>query len=127
MAASGEWNKNPTTVVRMPDLFNLSVQRVRQELKRCVKLCHPGPNVLLLVKPSDFTEEDSKILKFISSLFGQEAFKHSMFSMTYNGKRDNSVGKLIQDCQERVHRFSIDKKGFKQELMEKIKKNSEGD
>lgn len=82
VAASGEWNKNPTTVVRMPDLFNLSVQRVRQELKRCVKLCHPGPNVLLLVKPSDFTEENRKILKFILNLFGQEAFKHSMFSMT---------------------------------------------
>uniref|UniRef100_A0A3Q1HEC3 AIG1-type G domain-containing protein n=1 Tax=Acanthochromis polyacanthus TaxID=80966 RepID=A0A3Q1HEC3_9TELE len=125
-AARGTWNKKPFTVVKTPDMFNLSEEIRKKVVKRCVDLCSPGPNVLLLlVKHSDFTEENRKTLKFILSLFGEDAFKHSMVIMTQNEDRQNqSVEKLLQDCEQKQHRINLDKKdpsGHEvQELMQKM-------
>ncbi|XP_051803014.1 GTPase IMAP family member 8-like [Acanthochromis polyacanthus] len=116
----------PLTVVKTPDVFSLSEEILRKEVKRYVDLCSPGPNVLLLlVKPSDFTEEDRKTLKFILSLFGEDAFKHSMVIMTHNEDGQNqSVEKLLQDCRQKQHSINLDIKdpsGHEvQELMEKM-------
>uniref|UniRef100_A0A672HQ47 GTPase IMAP family member 8-like n=2 Tax=Salarias fasciatus TaxID=181472 RepID=A0A672HQ47_SALFA len=126
VSVSGEWNRKPLTVVKTPDVFNLSVEAVRKEMKRCVELCSPGPNVLLLlVRPSEFTEEDRKTLMFILSLFGQDVFKHSMVVLTHEDEgRHPTVDRLIQDCQQKVHSFTADwkdpsKRGL-QELMQKM-------
>ncbi|XP_067376482.1 GTPase IMAP family member 8-like isoform X2 [Channa argus] len=110
-AASGECGGKALTVVKSPDVFSLSVEAVREEMKNCVFLCPPGPNVLLLiVKPSDFTEKNRKTLKFILSLFDQDAFKYSVV-ITHDEERENkSVRKLIEDCKQRQHRISLDKK-----------------
>ncbi|XP_022044525.2 GTPase IMAP family member 8-like [Acanthochromis polyacanthus] len=116
----------PLTVVKTPNVFSLSVEKIREEMKRCVELCSLGPNVLLLlVKPSDFTEDNRKTLKFILSLFGEDAFKHSMIIMTHNeDRRNQSVEKLLQDCEQKQHRINLDEKhpsGHEvQELMQKI-------
>ncbi|XP_026198224.1 LOW QUALITY PROTEIN: GTPase IMAP family member 8-like [Anabas testudineus] len=121
---SAEWRGKPVTVVKTPDMFSLSVEAVREEMKNCVTLCSPGPNVLLLlVKPSDFTEENRKTLKFILSLFDQDAFKYSMVVITHEEGANESVKKLIKDCEQKQHRVNLDKKGlFKndEELMQKI-------
>ncbi|CAJ1069633.1 uncharacterized protein LOC117819072 isoform X1 [Xyrichtys novacula] len=93
-----KWRGTPVTVVKTPDLFSLSVEAVRREVKSCVSLCPPGPNVLLLlVKPSDFTKENRLTLKFILSLFEQDAFKHSMVIMTHKNM-GSTVNHLIEDC-----------------------------
>ncbi|XP_071340124.1 GTPase IMAP family member 8-like isoform X2 [Trachinotus anak] len=124
--AQGEWRGKSVTVVNTSDIFRLSVEAVREEVKRCVSLCSPGPNVLLLlVKPSDFTEENRKTLKFILSLFGEDAFKHSMVIVTHNEEGEcYSVKKLIQDCKERQHRINLDKRDPSktdfQEFMQKM-------
>ncbi|XP_033182039.1 uncharacterized protein LOC113150522 [Anabas testudineus] len=103
VTASGEWRGKPVTVVKTPDMFSLSVEAVREEMKNCVTLCSPGPNVLLLlVKPSDFTEENRKTLKFILSLFDQDAFKYSMVVITHEEKETScSVKWLIGECEGR--------------------------
>ncbi|XP_008304257.1 GTPase IMAP family member 8-like, partial [Stegastes partitus] len=125
-AARGTWNKKPLTVVKTPDVFSLSVDTVREEMKRCVSLCPPGPNVLLLlVTPSDFTEDNRETLKLILSLFGEDAFKHSMVVMTQNEDGQNqSMEKLLKDCRQKQHSINLDEKDpsspDKQELMQKI-------
>ncbi|XP_059192385.1 interaptin-like [Centropristis striata] len=115
--ANGEWGGNPLKVVKMPDLFSLSVETFIEEMKSCATLCLPGPNVLLLlVKPSDFTEKIRQRLKFILSFFGQEAFKHSMVILTHE-ERETTVNQLLTDCGGRHYSMAEDDH---RSLMEKI-------
>ncbi|XP_041644541.1 GTPase IMAP family member 8-like [Cheilinus undulatus] len=118
-AHTGNWKGKPVTVVKTPDMFSLSVEAVRREVKSCVSLCPPGPNVLLLlVKPSDFTEENRQTLKIILSLFGQDVFKHSMVIMTHREDIQRPVKKLIEDCGGRCSYMFEDDQSL---LMERIK------
>lgn len=124
----GEWKKIPVAVTITPDVFVLNVQKQRHEMKMCVAQCPPGPNILLLlVNPSDFTEEDRHTLQSILSLFGADAFKYSMVIVTHNDEGKNSaVDKIIQDCGQRLHRINFDKKDLPEHdhrtLMEKMEK-----
>ena len=108
VAAHREWGGNPLTVVKTPDVFSLSEETVREEMKRCVSLCPPGPNVLLLlVKSSDFTERNRERLKSILSLSGQEALKHSMVIEIDEGAETTaSVNQLLKDCGGRRYSMS---------------------
>ncbi|XP_027134187.1 uncharacterized protein LOC109140680 [Larimichthys crocea] len=114
----GEWRGKLLTVVKTPDIFSLSVEAVREEMKKCVSLCPPGPNVLLLlVKPSDFTAEIRQTLKFILSLFGQDALKHSMVIITHNENKSSTVNQLLTDCGGRQYSMYEDDH---RSLMQKI-------
>uniref|UniRef100_A0A3B4XFF8 AIG1-type G domain-containing protein n=1 Tax=Seriola lalandi dorsalis TaxID=1841481 RepID=A0A3B4XFF8_SERLL len=123
VASCGEWRGKPLTVVKAPDMFSLSDETMREEVKKCETLCSPGPNVLLLlVKPSDFTEENRRTLKFILSLFGPDAFKHSMVVMTHDGIETSvSLNELLKDCGGRHYRMSEDKY---ESLMTKIEETA---
>ncbi|XP_051277831.1 uncharacterized protein LOC127375706 [Dicentrarchus labrax] len=121
-----DWRKKPFTVVKTADVFSLPVNQVKYEIKRCVAQCPPGPNVLLLlVKPSDFNEQDRQKFQFIMSLFGKDAFKCLMIIITQNDRGGNSlVNQLIQDCKQRQHRINLEEQYFPdydfQELMKKM-------
>lgn len=114
------------TVVGSSDFFSLSKDRIRHELRKCVALCPPGPNVLLLlVTPSDFSEEDRQKLKFILSFFGEDAFKFSIVLEAQNGEVPNSpIIQIIQDCGYRHHRIDFDQTQISEEeykaLLEKM-------
>uniref|UniRef100_UPI003AAF8B85 GTPase IMAP family member 8-like n=1 Tax=Centroberyx gerrardi TaxID=166262 RepID=UPI003AAF8B85 len=100
VVACGEWKGKSLTVVKTPDIFSLPVETVRKEMRNCMTLCCPGPNVLLLlVNPSEFTEENKLRLKFTLSLFGQDALKYSMVITTHEGNKTSfSVNQLLEEC-----------------------------
>ncbi|XP_035771217.1 GTPase IMAP family member 8-like [Neolamprologus brichardi] len=118
VAFCGEWIGKPLTVVKTPDMFSLSEEDMRREVKSCVCLCPPAPNVLLLlVKPSKFTEENRKTLKFILSLFGEDSFKHSMVIITHENEMSISANEVLRECEGRHYNVSDDNY---RSLMEKI-------
>ncbi|XP_071340103.1 GTPase IMAP family member 8-like [Trachinotus anak] len=122
----GEWKKRPFTLLKTADIFSLSVDRMKHDVKKCVVHCPPGPNLLLLlVNPSDFTEHDRQKMMFIMRFFGQYVFQYSMIITTQNVRGGNSsVDQLIQDCRQRHYTISLDEKDFseynRQELIEKM-------
>ncbi|XP_034061336.1 uncharacterized protein LOC117539318 [Gymnodraco acuticeps] len=120
VTTNGEWKGKQLKVVKTKELFHLSEELVRTEVKSVVSLCFPGPNVLLLmVKPSDFTEENRQTLKFILSLFGPEAFKHSMVIITNNDNNTEIVDQLLEHCGERLYNMV---ENNRDSLMDKIEK-----
>ncbi|XP_030589842.1 uncharacterized protein LOC115783244 isoform X2 [Archocentrus centrarchus] len=128
VASCGEWKGKSLTVVKTPDLFSFPEQMVGRKLKSCTDLCFPGPNVLLLlVKPSDFKEEDKERLNFILSLFGQDVFRHTMVIITHETLTSPAVNQLIKDCGGRQYNmFKSDRKQL-MESIEKIVHESKGD
>lgn len=114
------------TVVGSSDVFNFQKDKIRHELLKCVALCPPGPNVLLLmVTPSSFSEEDRQKLRFILSFFGEDAFKSSIVIEAQNGEVPTSpIIQIIQDCGYRHHRVDFDQTQISDEeyqaLLEKI-------
>uniref|UniRef100_A0A671V5K1 GTPase IMAP family member 8 n=1 Tax=Sparus aurata TaxID=8175 RepID=A0A671V5K1_SPAAU len=122
VATCGEWKGNPLTVVRTPDIFSLSVEAVREEMKRCISLCLPGPNVLLLlVNPSDFTGKKRENLMSILSLFGQDTLKHSVVIVTCKETKTNQfVTQLVKDCGGRSYSMSEKDQTSLMQIIEKI-------
>uniref|UniRef100_A0A3Q3MHM8 GTPase IMAP family member 8-like n=2 Tax=Mastacembelus armatus TaxID=205130 RepID=A0A3Q3MHM8_9TELE len=124
--ARRQWRGKPVTVVKTPDVFSLTVEAVRAEMKRCVTLCSPGPNVLLLlVKPSDFTEENRNSLKFILSLFGPDALKHSLVVSSHE-ETGPSFSELLRDCGGRHYRMSEENWNSLMEKMENMVHENRG-
>ncbi|KAM9743712.1 GTPase IMAP family member 8-like isoform 1-T2 [Menidia menidia] len=103
VASCGEFRGKAVTVVKTPDMFSLSVENQKKNVENCVRLCPPGPNVLLLlVKPSDFTEQDLKTLRSILSLFGGDAFRHSVVIRTHEKETSKTFDELLKDCGGRL-------------------------
>ncbi|XP_041854653.1 GTPase IMAP family member 8-like [Melanotaenia boesemani] len=118
VSSCGEWRGKLVTVVKTPDLFSLSEEDVRRKVKECERLCPPGPNVLLLlVKPSDFTENERNSLKFILSLFGEDVFRYSMVIITHENKINDDVSELLRECAGRQYNMVH---GDRRQLMEEI-------
>ncbi|XP_075323309.1 uncharacterized protein LOC142381901 [Odontesthes bonariensis] len=107
----GEVGKNSATVVKT-NIFGLPVENIRHEMRRSLALCPPGPNVLLLlVQPSDFSEEDRQKMELIMSLLGDDAFKYAMVITAENDRRFNSsVDKLVQHCRQKPLKINFDQK-----------------
>ncbi|XP_038559154.1 GTPase IMAP family member 8-like isoform X2 [Micropterus salmoides] len=125
-ATCGEWKGKLLTAVKTPDMTSHSVTALRREVKNCVSFCPPGPNVLLLlVKPSAFNEEDRHTLRFILSLFGQSAFKHSMVIFTHGGiEMTVSVNELLKECGGRYYSmFNDDRRLLMQEIENIVHEN----
>uniref|UniRef100_A0A3Q2FMD1 AIG1-type G domain-containing protein n=1 Tax=Cyprinodon variegatus TaxID=28743 RepID=A0A3Q2FMD1_CYPVA len=127
LAFGGEWSEKTVTVVKTPNMFSLSDEEIQRQVKKCVRLCSPGPNVLLLlVKPSEFTESDRETLMFILSLFGQDAFKHSLIILTNEGEISSSVNELLRLVQVRCYNMNDNDRSLLMKEIENIVEEKKG-
>ncbi|XP_014833807.1 PREDICTED: GTPase IMAP family member 8-like [Poecilia mexicana] len=102
-------------------MFSLTLESFIEEMQSCMSLCPPGPNVLLLVvKPSDFSEKNKKTLKFILSLFGQDAFRHSVIILTNSSGRSSSVSDLLRLVQGRCYNMNTNERSLLMTQIETI-------
>uniref|UniRef100_A0A3B4YYT1 AIG1-type G domain-containing protein n=1 Tax=Stegastes partitus TaxID=144197 RepID=A0A3B4YYT1_9TELE len=110
----GKWKRNSYMLVKTADVFKLPPEKLKHEMKTCVARCPPGPNVLLLiVNPSDFTEQDRQTLNLILSCFGQEVFECSMVITAHDDRgRNSSVNQLTRDCGQRLLRVNFGGRDF---------------
>ncbi|XP_062334990.1 uncharacterized protein LOC134034423 isoform X2 [Osmerus eperlanus] len=122
VSASAHVKGKKTTVVKTPDLCSpkLTADGLMKEMEKCLSLSAPGPHVfLLLLKPEEFTEENNKRLRWILSLFGKDAFKHSLVITTHEGEgRNLCVTQIIKDCGG--HHYKMTHGGDHSQLTNKI-------
>ncbi|XP_017288564.2 GTPase IMAP family member 8 [Kryptolebias marmoratus] len=117
VATCGEWKGNSVLVVQTPDMFSMPGETLKKEIKRCKRLSFPGPNVLLLiVESSVFSDSKKQRLKFILSLFGQDAINYSMVIRT-EIKSEANVNQLINECAARKYQMF---ENNHEQLMKKI-------
>lgn len=112
--------------VQTLEIFSCPGNKLKHAMRVCIAQCHPGPNVvLLLVKPSDFTEENRQKLNLVLSFFGHDALKHMMIILTQSyGGHNSSLNQLIQDCTYSTHTIDLDETDLQdkdpRELIEKM-------
>ncbi|KAM9742994.1 GTPase IMAP family member 8-like [Menidia menidia] len=122
--AKAEWRGRPVTVTQAPE--NLPEKKMREELRACVALCPPGPNVLLLLlNPSDFTETQGQALMSTLSVFGGAALQHSMVICTHAGTEETLPFQLLlRDCGGRQYNMQdYDHEQFMQKIDGMVQKN----
>uniref|UniRef100_A0A8C5GTA9 Kinesin-related protein 4-like n=2 Tax=Gouania willdenowi TaxID=441366 RepID=A0A8C5GTA9_GOUWI len=127
-ALLGWWRGTSVTLVTISNIYNMERKNVRQQMKECVRLCCPGPNLLLLiVQPSTFTEKKRHRLMFILGLFGKEAFQRSLV-ITANGedKTNVSVDRLLASCEKRSLHVMEEDVGKFMEKLESVIKEKDG-
>ncbi|XP_038139226.1 GTPase IMAP family member 8-like [Cyprinodon tularosa] len=124
---TGKWKAGKVTVVKIPDMFSMATEAVVEEIQCFQSVLPPGPNVLLLlIKPSEFNEKDRKTLKFLLSLFGQDALKYSIIVMTHLTEITVSVNDLLKDCEGRHYNMTEGAVGPLMESIEDLMKKNPG-
>ncbi|KAJ8366783.1 hypothetical protein AAFF_G00342370 [Aldrovandia affinis] len=127
------------TVVDTPGLFNtdLSGERLREEMERCVSLCGLGPHAFLLViQLGRFTEQEKRVMETLQELFSERVDQYTVVLFSYGDKlrnttiekfisNDTNLQQLLQKCRGRYHVFNNeDMENHSQvpELLQKIDK-----
>ncbi|KAJ8362167.1 hypothetical protein AAFF_G00390990, partial [Aldrovandia affinis] len=135
----GEVCGRRVTVVDTPGLFNteLSGERLREEMVRCVSLCDPGPHAfLLVVQLGRFTEQEKRVMEELQELFSKRVDQYTVVLFSYGDKLENitikefvshdtNLQKLLKKCSNRYHVFNNkDMENHSQvpELLQKIDK-----
>lgn len=134
VASCGKWKGKPVTLVKFPDLLSLTEKKMGAEVKSCKSLCYPGPNALLLVvNPSNSSEEHRKKINSILSLFGPDALKHSMVVINdvclpfhpFHPFNYINLSALISDCGGRSYRMYGDYEELMMKIEDILKENEE--
>ncbi|XP_056602297.1 unconventional myosin-XVIIIa-like isoform X2 [Triplophysa dalaica] len=132
------------TVVETSDWFcsGLSLEEVRQDVRRCIRLSAPGPHAFLLVIPvHQSTGVVREMKEKIEEIFGQRWWENTLilFTVTENEQEKNiedfvqsgnqEIQRLVEKCGNRFHCLNIHQSedgSQVSELLEKIEKMMEG-
>ncbi|XP_037649170.1 GTPase IMAP family member 8-like [Sebastes umbrosus] len=117
--ATGEIDGRPVVVVNTHSLFNTTVSKIQQEIKRCMSMLSPGPHVFLLVlQIGNFTPEEKDSVELIQKYFGKKSGDFIIIIFTgadeledqpfesYIKDCDGFVKQLINDCGGRYQVFN---------------------
>ncbi|KAK1787235.1 hypothetical protein P4O66_002750 [Electrophorus voltai] len=132
-------NERKVTVVDTPDWFcpELSLEEVRQDVERCVRLSAPGPHAFLLVIPAKQSAGEIRyILEKMEEIFGERCWWFTMVLFTVFGElQDNileelfagspEVMGLVEKSGNRFHMLNIMENGNKVRVLRLLEKIDE--
>ncbi|KAM6975311.1 GTPase IMAP family member 7-like [Tautogolabrus adspersus] len=117
---------------------DISAEKIKNEIAKCIQVSSPGPHVFLLViQVGRFTKEEENCVEALEKLFGSEASKYMIVLFT---RGDELKGKSIRDyvetghpklrevisrCGNRFHVFNNKKKRNRTQVAELVKKIDE--
>ncbi|KAA0716703.1 GTPase IMAP family member 1 [Triplophysa tibetana] len=131
-------------MVETPDWFcsGLSLEEVRQDVRRCIGLSAPGPHAFLLVIPvHQSTGAEREMKEKMEEIFGQRWWENTLILFTVTDKvqekniedfvqsGNQEVQRLVEKCGNRFHCLNIHQSedgSQVSELLEKIEKMMEG-
>ncbi|KAJ8245250.1 hypothetical protein COCON_G00235420, partial [Conger conger] len=101
---SAEFEGKSIYVVDTPGLFSANMdEKVKDQIKKSIKLSDPGPNVfLLVVRLGRFTQEDKSVMQWFQKHFGEEASRYTMVLFTGADQiKKKTVGEFL-NCSEEL-------------------------
>uniref|UniRef100_A0A8C1MT01 AIG1-type G domain-containing protein n=1 Tax=Cyprinus carpio TaxID=7962 RepID=A0A8C1MT01_CYPCA len=128
----GRLKKSHVTVIINSQLFqpNISDHQITQTVKECVNLFDAGPHAFILIlKHTDFTEEDLRRVKCVLKEFSEETIKHTIVlttdEETHGGKQASvEVNEFIQQLTAECgggHLQFKDKKTTRSQIFKRVK------
>ncbi|XP_073721048.1 uncharacterized protein [Misgurnus anguillicaudatus] len=119
---TAEINNRLITVIDTPGLFDTecSHEEIKREIMNCISMILPGPHVFIIVLSlaQRFTEEESRSVKIIQEMFGENSLMYTMVLFTRGdqlrnktidqclGKPGSVIRNLLEECGNRYHVFS---------------------
>ncbi|XP_039207991.1 GTPase IMAP family member 9-like isoform X2 [Crotalus tigris] len=124
------WNGSKIVVVDTPGFFDTKVppHKTAEEVKKCVKMCAPGPHVIVqVIRPGRFSQEEKDVAKLIKEIFNLNA-KHYMILLfsrkedleektleQFLSEDDSSLRDQVSECGSRILAFDNKAEGKEQE------------
>ncbi|KAL1281286.1 hypothetical protein QQF64_000089 [Cirrhinus molitorella] len=109
------------SVIDTPGLFDtdISKEKLKEEIVKCVEMSVPGPHVFLLVIRLDvrFTDEEKNTVKWIQKNFGKDAKRYTIILFTRGDlfqkasikdmvTKNQEINELVSQCGGRYHIFN---------------------
>ncbi|XP_073698980.1 uncharacterized protein [Garra rufa] len=109
------------SVIDTPGLFDteISKEKLKEEIVKCVEMSVPGPHVFLVVIRLDvrFTDEEKNTVKWIQKNFGKDAERYTIILFTRGDlfqkasikdivSKNNQINELVSQCGGRYHVFN---------------------
>ncbi|XP_067282596.1 GTPase IMAP family member 8-like [Pseudorasbora parva] len=106
---------------------NIYDHQITQTVRECVNLSAPGPHVFIIVLQSnDFTEEDTRRVKYVLKQFSEEAIKRTIVltTDTHAGsvKKNTAIHELIEECGGEHLQFNERKPEWQSEIFKTVDK-----